>query len=320
MRSLKTLLITLATLLAIAGGLVLFAPSEVVVSQIAGIAASDSVLLQLANDPSAPIWQGFEVAGPTAATEDGTGIGRAAGVQKPFPLEGVLELRIIPHGDSSQAALTWTAGLDLAGRVQYMLHEVKPRVSDQLQQGLYALRNRAEAVQDSIRTERHARTFHGYYVEEGDVPAMELLGRRSIVPIAGLTGHLRQLYGTLDSVAAAAHLSLQGPPMAVYYRWDTVAGTTDVFAGRAMQPDTLPKGLPFTALQLSGGAVFRVQHRGGHARSAVAYRALEARAEAAGRKPRAAPYERYLQWAGNEADSSRWHMEVVLPVGGAAAE
>ncbi len=318
MRSLKTLLLTLVTLLVIAGSLALFAPSELVVSQIAGIAVPDSVLLRLASDPAAPVWQGFDGAGSPAATPEGMGLGRAAGLQKPFPMNGNLELRIIPHGDSSQAALTYVAGLDLADRVQYMLHEVKPRVSDRLQKGLYALRAMAETVQDSIRAERRSRTFNGYLVEGAEEPPTQVLGHRTVVPIAGLTDHLQYLYRTLDSLASAARITLQGPPLAVYYRWDTAAGITDVFAGRAVQADTLPTGFPLALMKLSGGPVFLVHHRGGHARSGLAYSALEAMAHAAGLKPRGAPYERYLQWAGSTPDSAQWHMEVVLPVGGNA--
>jgi effector-binding domain-containing protein len=148
-----------------------------------------------------------------------------------------------------------------------------------------------------------------YEIEERTLTAQPTACVHLEVPVSGISTVIGPAYGEIAGYLAEVGVAMVGMPVARYYEVDTVKAVFD--AGFPVASVVEGRGR-VQAGELPGGPAIATLHVGPYDTMGPAYEALEAWAEAHGRKPGGAPWEVYLSDPAAEPDPQRWRTEVVL--------
>jgi hypothetical protein len=148
--------------------------------------------------------------------------------------------------------------------------------------------------------ESHAEAANGT-VKEVDFPAHTYAGIRQLINFSDMNKFYGEAYGKLGP---QLNKKISGPPVCVFYKWDTVNKQADLAAAFPVSDTlSLPKG---TFVFSAGPAkAFMAVENGGYSNSMQIHTAIQKRLAEAGKIP-AMILEEYISGPMQQPDSTKW--------------
>ncbi len=137
-------------------------------------------------------------------------------------------------------------------------------------------------------------------IKEVDFPTRYYAGVRKTIPMADIMKFCGETYGM---VSQAAGSNINGPAVGIYYTWDTVGKTTDMFAGFPVVDTTKPVA-GCTFVTVAATKAYMAAKKGGYSDFGKYHMALMKYAADKGKA--AMPLEEYAVSPKTEPDSNKW--------------
>ncbi len=342
MRALKTLLIIVLAVAALAVLLGIFgpkrsqferttmiaAPEAVVWDHLKSLKAADAWSPFLAMDTLAQVtyegtdgevgsksaWQGPQV-GKGEQVITSVVPGKEVKVDLHFlePFEGNASavMSLAPKGDSTEMRWSYDGENGFVSRIICTFKSMDSMLGPAFADGLARLKGLAETDAAAMAAERKSRTFGGYTIETVERPAMIYLGKRQVVRWADFDTYFST---TFPAAAQAAGTLVAGAPSALVFTWDTVAHKADLFAGMPVKADTTRPATGFIHHTVPAGKALMVPYYGNYDQSQTAHDAIDRMMKANGLELRDAVIEEYITDPMAEPDTAKWLTNIYYPI------
>lgn len=346
MRALKTLLIILLAVIALAVILGLMGPKSSTVSRSVVIHATAPVVYAHANSlqhmaewsPWSKKDANMEV---TYSSEEG-GVGQTStwsgnpdvgkGKQEisamvpdkavdlkitfiePFEAVAEADLDLIAMGDSTKATWTYSGENGFFSRIYLMFNDMDKMIGPDFQDGLSQLKALAETDAVNMAAADKAKTYRGFRIETVDRPEITYAGKRDMVKWEKLGEYFEKVFPQSFQAVGKANKEPSGSPTALYYKWDTAGQKTDVFAGVPIAAAADVKVPGCEIVTIPAGKALMIVYHGAQEKSGQAHEAMDDMMAAKGLHLRAAVVEEYMTNPTQEPDTAKWVTNIYYPV------
>lgn len=346
MRALKTLLIILLAVAALAIVLGLFGPKTSHVERETMIAAPSNVVWDHVGslrkidewdpyremDPDMQVtfegadgeigsksqWEGKKAGkGEREITEvqRGKHLGISLHLTTPPEATASTAIDVEPIGDSTKVTLSYDSENNFMGRITGVFKPVDTLMGPVFSNGLVKLKTLCEADAAKRAAELKARTFRGYVVNEVDLPAKTYVGKRSMVKWDKISAYYGSVLPTVFEAMSKAGLKMDGHPSGLFYKWDEGAKQTDMFAGIPMEAtsDTI-KVDGFSTVTIPAGKALMIAYHGAYEKTQDAHGAMDDMMEADHMELRDAVIEEFMTDPTQEPDTAKWVTNIYYPI------
>lgn len=233
---------------------------------------------------------------------------------EPFAAVATAELNLEPMGDSTRATWTFSGENGFFSRIYLMFNDVDEMIGPDFQAGLLQLKTLSETDAVNLAAEDAARTYRGYRIGTVDLPEVTYAGKRDLV----MWGALEQFFGNAfqrsRQAVEKAGVELAGANTALFYQWDTVVGQADVFAGVPIKAATDVKVPGCEIVTVQAGKALMIAYQGDGSKSGQAHEAMDEMMAAKGLRLRSAVVEEYVTNPALEPDTAKWVTNIYYPV------
>ncbi len=346
MRALKTLLIILLAVVALAAVLGLVGPKHSTVSRTVVIHAETPVVFAHTNslqrmqewspwsrkDTNMEVnyssevgevgqtstWSGSAEVGKgkqeiTALVPDKTVDLRINFIQ-PFAAEATAGLTLESMGDSTKATWTYSGKNNFFSRIYLMFNDVDKMIGPDFQDGLLQLKSLSESDAVNMAAADAAKTYRGFRIETVERPEVTYAGKRDVVKWEKLAAYFEKVFPQSEQAVQKAEVKLAGVPCALIYKWDTLAQQADVFAGLPIKAASDVKVPGCEIVTIPAGKALMIGYTGKLEGTGQAHEAMEDMMKAKGLHLRSAPMEEYVTDPAKEPDTSKWVTNIYYPV------
>lgn len=345
MRALKTLLVILLAVVALAIVLgllgpatshlerkvVIAAPATVVWNHVKTLKAENEWSPFLAMEPLAKVtfegtdgevgskssWAGDKMGRGEQvvnAVEPGRHIGVDLHFVEPFEgkAKGAIDLATI--GDSTEVTWSFDSENGFISRIIHVFKDMDAMMGPVFASGLESLKKLCEDDVAKQAADMKARTFRGYTIETVDRPAVTYLGKRQKVKWAKLSEFFGQTFPMVAQAAEKAGIKMNGAPSGLYFEWDTAGMQTDVFAGMPVEVASGTKVDGLALQEVPAGKALKVVYHGAYDKSADAHEAAHDMMKANGLEMNGPAIEEYLTDPGLQPDTAKWVTNIYYPI------
>lgn len=346
MRALKTLLIILLAVVALAAVLGLVGPKHSTVSRTVVIHAATPMVYAHASslqrmqewspwsrkDTDMEVHYSSEVGevGQTSSWSGNAAVGK--GKQEitalvpdkavdlkitfiePFAGEATANLDLGPMGDSTKATWTYSGKNGFFNRIYLMFNDVDKMIGPDFQNGLLQLKMLSETDAVNMAAADAAKTYRGFRIETVDRPEMTYAGKRDLVKWEKLGAYFEKVFPQSKQAVEKVKVEVAGAPCALIYKWDTVSQQADVYAGLPIKAASDVKVPGCEIVTVPAGEALMIGYTGPLDGTGKAHEAMEDMMAAKGLHLRSAPVEEYITDPAQEPDTSKWVTNIYYPV------
>ncbi len=346
MRALKTLLIILLAVAALAGILGMFGPKASHVERKTMIAAPSNVVWDHVSSlrdidkwspyhdmdqtttvtfegtdgevGSKSIWDGKESGkGEQEITEvtPGKHLGMGLRISTPIPIEAAAAFDVVPMGDSTSVTWTYDRKNNFFGRIEAVFKDPDITLGPIYSSGLANLKRVCEVDGAKRSKELKARTFRGFVVNTVDLPAKTYVGKRSMVKWDNISAYYGNVFPGATQAILKAQLKMGGHPSGLFYKWDASAKQTDLLAGIPITSisDTV-KVEGFSTVTITAGKALTIAYHGAYEKTENAHGAMEDMMKANHMELRDAVIEEFVTDPTQEPDTAKWLTNIYYPI------
>ena len=345
MRALKTLLIILLAVIALAIILGLVGPKHSHIERDTVIAAPAAVVWDHVNtlrkedewspfreqEPdmkvtfegtdgevgSKSMWEGAKV-GKGMQTIAAVDPGKRTEVDLHFiePFEGKAKgtIALEPNGDSTKVTWAYDGENGFVARIMCVFKDMDAMMGPVFANGLAKLKDISEADAAKRAEELKARTFRGFTIETIDRPAMTYCGVRQLVKWDKLAGFFGTAFQQASQAVGKAGLQITGSPSGLFYKWDEAGKQTDVFAGIPVKADTGATVEGLKMVTVPAGRALLIAYHGNYDGTEEAHYAMDDMMKASGLELRDAVIEEYMTDPTQEPDTAKWLTNIYYPI------
>jgi effector-binding domain-containing protein len=346
MRALKTLLIILLAVIALAVILGLVGPKHAHIQRETMIAAPTAVVWDHVNtlrkedewspfrdqDPdlvvtfegtdgevgSKSMWEGKKSGKgmqTITAVDTGRHIGVALHFIAPFEGEAKGDIQLEPMGDSTKVTWSYDGDNNFVARIICVFKDMDAMMGPVFANGLAKLKAVCEADAAKRAEDLKARTFRGYVIDTIDRPAMVYMGKRSVVKWDKIGAFFGNVFPQASQAAAKAGLRMEGHPSGLFYTWDEAGKQTDMFAGIPVAPGSdTAKVQGFAMVTVPSGKALMIAYHGAYDQSEDAHEAMNDMMKADHLELRDAVTEEYITDPMQEPDTAKWLTNIYYPI------
>lgn len=346
MRALKTLLIILIAVVALAAVLGLVGPKRSTVYRTVVIHAPDSMVYAHANSlqrmqewspwnrkdtnmeviysgevgevGQSSTWNGNAAVGKgkqeiTALVPNKT-VGLRIDLMEPVAVEATADLDLGAMGDSTRATWTYSGKNGFFNRIYFIFNDVEKMIGPDFQEGLLQLKRLSETDAVNLAAADAAKTYRGYRIESVDRPEVTYAGKRDLVKWGKLDEFLKKVFPQSKQFVEKAGVAVAGPNTGFYYKWDTVSRQADVFAGVPIKAPSDVKVPGCEIVTVPAGKALMIAYTGRPEGTGSAHEAMDDMMAAKGLRLRSAVEEEYMTDPVQEPDTSKWVTNIYYPV------
>jgi len=346
MRALKTLLIILLAVLALAVILGLFGPKTSHIERETVIAAPSSVVWDHVsslkqNDEWSPfrdvdpdlqvtfegadgevgsksMWEGKKSGKgmqEITAVDPGKHLEVSLHFTAPFEGEAKGNINLEPMGDSTKVTWSYDGENNFIARIICVFKDMDAMMGPVFSNGLAKLKTICEADASKRSAELKARTFRGYVVDTVDIPAKTYAGKRSMVKWDKISAYFASVLPMTSQAVGKAGLKIDGNPSGLFYKWDVAGKQTDMLAGFPISStsDTV-KVNGCTTVTVAGGKALMIAYSGSYDKSGDAHDAMNDMMKAHNLELRDAVIEEYVTGPMQEPDTAKWLTNIYYPI------
>ena len=307
MRALKTLLIILVAVVALAIVLGLIGPKHSEVSRSVVVNAPADVVYAHANslqrmaewspwnkkDPEIKLtysgpdgvvgqsstWAGNSNVGSGAqeitSLEPGKRVGLALHFKEPFQAEATADLELEPMGDSTKVTWTYAGDNDFVGRIFLAFNDIDKMIGPDFEAGIADLKAQAEVDARAREAELRAKTYRGYVITPVDRPGITYAGHRALVKWEDMDAFFGKEFSGAAKAAAQAEVELAGPPTALVYVWNEAKKQVDMFAGLPIDATNGAAIKGCDLVTIPAGKAWTIAYTGNPAGTEEAHKAMD---------------------------------------------
>lgn len=344
MRALKTLLIILLAVVALAVVLGLMGPehsevsrSTVVKAPVSAVYAHVSSLQRMGEwspwnkrDPAIKIsysgpdgvvgqtssWSGNDQVGvgeqEITALEPEKKVGVALRFKEPFESAATADLTLEPMGDSTK--VTWTFGSEnnFISRIFLAFSDMDKMVGPDFAEGLASLKSMAEADAQAMSATKAG--YGGFTMDLVDRPEAVYAGHRAVVPWEGLDAFFGKAFNGAEGSMAKAGLKATGPASGLYYTWDEARKRTDVLAGFPVEATKVADLKGMDIVTVPAGKAWMIRYQGNPANTMNAHLSMDSLFKARSMEMAIPVVEEYLFNPEQDHDTAQWVTNIVYYV------
>lgn len=233
---------------------------------------------------------------------------------EPFESEANGNISLTPAGDSTKVTWSFDSENGFVSRIFYVFKDMDAMLGPVFAGGLAQLKQLCEADAAKVAEELKGRTFRGFTIETVDRPATTYLGKRQVVKWDKLGAYFGSTFGMASQAAATAGLKLAGAPSGLFFQWDTLAGSADVFAGMPVQAGSDAKVDGLQMVEVPAGKALMIAYRGNYDGTEKAHYAMDDMMKANGLELRDAVIEEYVTDPMQEPDTAKWLTNIYYPI------
>ena len=233
---------------------------------------------------------------------------------EPFAAVAAADLDLEAMGDSTKATWTYSGENNFISRIFLMFNDVDKMIGPDFQDGLMQLKVLSETDAVNMAADDAAKTYRGFRIETVGLPEMTYAGKRNLVKWEDLGAYFERVFPESVQAAGKAHVEMSGVPTALYYTWDTVARKTDVFAGVPIKAPADIKVPGCEIVTIPDGSALMIVYQGAEGNSMMAHAAMADMMRVKGLKLRSAVEEEYVVGHPQEPDTSKWVTNIYYPV------
>ncbi len=228
-------------------------------------------------------------------------------IQKPFPLDLNGSITLEPQGLLTKIIWTTEGTNPFHLRVLNLLMDKK--IGPDFEIGLALLKTIAEKEAEIFQKE-----YFGYRIKETRFIGSKIGYVKKTVLLDELDEFFSTNYLKLTSEAQNCNFKLNGPQMALYYRWDYTNGLATVAAAIPLKGDST-LGDDFSLMQFSSSKTLLLNYYGGYKSNANAYKALDNFARNKRLRIVKPAIEEYIIGPKEQRDSSKWLTKIYYLIG-----
>ncbi|MFZ1617639.1 MAG: SRPBCC family protein [Flavobacteriales bacterium] len=346
MRALKTLLIILLAVVALAAVLGLTGPKRSEVSRSAMVNAPSDVVYNHANslqhiaawsswgkkDPAMKLtysgpdgavgqsgtWEGNSKVGigsqEIIALEPDRRVELALHIKQPFEAEASADLVLEPIGDSTKVTWTYSAVNNFMNRIYLAFNDMDKMIGPDVEEGISQLKSQAEEDARTKEAEARAKTYRGFTITPVERQETVYAGHRTNVKWGDLDNFLAKELSIVTKAAAKSEVGITGAPTALVYKWDEGGKQVDLFGGL---PIDASKGSAIKGCDLvtiPGGKAWMIAYHGDPAGTEEAHKAMDQMLKDKGLELRSPVIEEYMFANTQEPDTGKWITNIYYPV------
>ncbi|MFZ1658586.1 MAG: SRPBCC family protein [Flavobacteriales bacterium] len=346
MRALKTLLIILLAVVALAVVLGITGPKHSEVSRSAIVHAPVDVVYAHANslqrmaewspwakkDPAMKVtysgtegvvgqnssWSGNANVGSGSqeitALEPLKKVGLALHFKEPFESEATSDLDLVPMGDSTKVTWVFRGDNNFVSRIYLAFNDMDKMIGPDFEDGVAQLKAQAEEDARTKEAEARAKTYRGYTITPVDRQEMTFAGHRATVKWENMDKFFTKEFGGTAKAAEKAEVELTGAPTALVYKWDEAGKQVDMFAGMPIDASqgTAIKGCDLVTIP--GGKAWIIAYQGNPAGTEEAHMAMDEMLKDKGLELRLPVIEEYMFNPQEQPDTTKWITNIYYPV------
>lgn len=334
MRALKTLLIILVALVAVLFVLYLIGPAETHMVRKITVNAPASAVYHHINDMeridawspwrdqdstakvtfqgergtvgSSSQWEG-KMLGKGSQTITSLEKDRKVGVGlhflEPFNAKAGADFELEPLGDSTQVIWHYDAVNPWLFRIAGVFRDSEAMMGPIFESGLQKLKALVEA--EELAKGPHG-TFGGYTITTVERPALSVVGKRSVVKWAKMDEYFGKTYQQAAEAIAKAGGTIQGPPTALYFKWDEANQQADMLPGFPVATTWTANIKGFDRFAVEPGKALFLVHKGDPSGSMKAHMAVDEMLKAQQLTTRGPVLEEYVVGPPAEPDTTKW--------------
>lgn len=233
---------------------------------------------------------------------------------EPIAAGAVANLDLEAMGDSTRATWTYFGENGFFRRIYFMFNDVDKMIGPDFQDGLLQLKALSETDALNLAATDAAKTYRGFRIETVDRPEVTYAGKRDVVKWDKLGTYFAKVFPQSFLAVSKAGVEATGPATALYYKWDTVGQQADVFACVPIQaaPDVKVPGCEIVTV--TAGKALMIVYQGTQEKSGLAHEAMDDMMTAQGLHLRSAVVEEYVTGPTQEADTAKWVTNIYYPV------
>ena len=233
---------------------------------------------------------------------------------EPFAAVAKADLDLEAMGDSTKATWTFSGENGFFSRIFLMFNDMDKMVGPDFQDGLLQLKALSETDAVNMAAEDAAKTYRGYRIETVERPEMTYAGKRDVVKWEKLGAYFGKVFPQSAQAVEKANVGMAGAPSALYYKWDTVGHQADVFAGVPIQAASDVKVPGCEIVTVPASNALMIVHTGRLDGTGTAHEAMDDMMTAKGLHLRFAAVEEYVTDPAQEPDTSKWVTNICYPV------
>ncbi|MEO8589248.1 MAG: SRPBCC family protein [Flavobacteriales bacterium] len=231
-----------------------------------------------------------------------------------WAMESTAGIALSENGDSTR--VTWFMEGQNEGmsgffrKVMGVFIDMDARLGKDFETGLGQLKTLAE--EDAMKEkEATAKLLAAYTIETGDRPAALYVGLRKTIKWADMKQFFTEAFATTGAALKAAKVKPAGAPAGVYFKWDEVNHEADLLAGFPIAADAKGKVTGVTEYETPASAAYWIQYKGGYNSMGPAHEALSAKIEMDGKEHHTNVIEEYVTDPGSTPDSTQWQTNII---------
>jgi effector-binding domain-containing protein len=344
MRALKTLLIILLAVVALAVVLGLSGPKHSEVSRSTVVRAPVSAVYAHVNslqrmgdwspwnkrDPAIKIsysgpdgvvgqtssWSGNDQVGAgeqeITALEPGKKVGVALRFKEPFESAATADLTMEPMGDSTK--VTWTFGSEnnFISRIFLAFSDMDKMVGPDFAEGLASLKSMAEADAKAMSATKAG--YGGFAMDLVDRPEVVYAGHRAVVPWEGLDAFFNKEFNGAEAAMGKAGIKVGGPATALYYSWDETSKKADLHAGFPVEAVKATELKGMDIVSVPAGKAWMIRYQGNPANTMNAHLSMDSLFKARSMEAATPVVEEYLFNPEQDHDTAQWVTNILYYV------
>lgn len=232
------------------------------------------------------------------------------------PFEGSAKgtIGLEPLGDSTKVTWAYDGENGFVARIMCVFKDMDAMMGPVFANGLAKLKDLSEADAAKRAADLKARTFRGYTIETVDLPAKTYCGKRAVVKWDKMAAFFGAAYQQAGGAIGKAGMQMDGYPSALFHAWDEAGKQADVFAGMPVKADST---LQVEGCQLEvvpAGRALMIAYHGNYDGSEEAHYAMDDMMKANGLQLRDVVIEEYVTDPTQEPDTARWLTNIYYPI------
>lgn len=233
---------------------------------------------------------------------------------EPFKSEAKGNISLTPAGDSTKVSWSFDSDNGFVSRIFYVFKDMDAMLGPMFADGLAQLQKLCEDDAAKQAEELKGHTFRGFTIETVDRPATTYLGKRQVVKWDKLAAYFGSTFGTASQAASKAGMKLAGAPSGLFFQWDTLAQSADVFAGIPVQAGADAKVEGLQMVEVPAGKALMIAYHGNYDGTEKAHYAMDDMMKANGLELRDAVIEEYVTDPMQEPDTAKWLTNIYYPI------
>ena len=211
--------------------------------------------------------------------------------------------------------VNWTLDgeVPFMGRGMMMLMSMGDQTGNDFEAGLENLKAICEGKQAAAKAEQEE-MLKAFNITTADRPATLYVGTRALVKWADMHGFFAKNLPAAFTALGKAQVVPAGPPVGVYFTWDTLKKETDMLAGVAIAADAKGKVQGMTEYETPASKACQTVYTGPYSGMGKAHDAMAVKMKMDHVAMNQNVIEEYVSDPGKEADSTKWVTNIIYLV------